>query len=98
MTVLTPSNAFPGGAFPQHLLGQTATVQNYLYPGAVQVKSTGPAVLSYTNAFPGGAFPQHLSGQATTVQSYFYPGAVQPQVQAGGAPFQSPLGWAECEF
>lgn len=79
MTVLSYTNAFPGGPFPQHLSGQTTTVQSYLYPGAVQPLQTGPAVLSYTNAFPGVPFPQHLSGQTTTVQSYLYPGAVQPK-------------------
>lgn len=83
MTVLTPANAFPNGPFPQHLSGQTNTVQSYTYPGAVWPKATGPAVLSYTNAFPNLAFPQHLSGQTNTVQNFLYPGAVQPQVGSG---------------
>ena len=81
-SVLSYTNAFPGIPFPQHLSGQTATVQNYIFPGAVQPKVTGPAVLSYTNAFPGIAFPQHLSGQTTTVQNYLFPGAVQPLTSA----------------
>jgi hypothetical protein len=51
MTVLTPANAFPNLAFPQHLTGQTKTVQSFTYPGAVWPKATGPAVLSYGNAF-----------------------------------------------
>jgi hypothetical protein len=33
--VLTPANAFPNLAFPQHLTGQTKTVQSFTYPGAV---------------------------------------------------------------
>lgn len=78
MTVLSYTNAFPGIPFPQHLSGQTNTVQNYRWPGAVQPKQTGPAVLSWANAFPGLPFPQHLAGQTNTVQSYLYPGAVQP--------------------
>jgi hypothetical protein len=82
MTVLTPANALPGAPFPQHLSGQTTTVTSYVYPGAVQPKSTLPVVLSYTNALPGGSFPQHLSGQTSTVQSYLYPGAVQAAVGA----------------
>jgi hypothetical protein len=77
-SVLSYTNGFPGMSFPQHLTGQTKTVQSYLYPGAVQPVQTGPAVLSYTNGFPGIAFPQHLTGQTNTVQSYLYPGAVQP--------------------
>ncbi len=84
MTVLTPSNAFPGAAFPQHGSGQTATVQSYVYPGAVQPQSTGPAITSYTMAFPDAAFPQHGSGLTTTVQSFLFPGAVQPAVVVGG--------------
>ena len=76
-SVLSYTNAFPGIPFPNHLSGQSKP-QNYLYPGAVRPKATGPAVLSYTNAFPAIAFPQHLSGQTTTVQNYIYPGAVQP--------------------
>ena len=86
MTVLTPSNAFPGGSFPQHGSGQTATVTSYLYPGAVQPQSTTPTILSYTNAFPNAAFPQHGSGLTTTVQSYLFPGAVQPIVTAAPSP------------
>ena len=34
--VLGTTNAFPGATFPQHGSGQTATVQSYIYPGAVQ--------------------------------------------------------------
>jgi hypothetical protein len=83
MTVLTPSNAFPGAPFPQHGSGQTTTVQNYRYPGAVQPISTTPTILSYTNAFPAAAFPQHSSGQTTTVKNYLFPGAVQPIVASG---------------
>jgi hypothetical protein len=75
-SVLSYTNAFPGIPLPQHLSGQT-TVQNYLYPGALQPQATGPVVLSWTKAFLGIAFPQHLSGQST-VQSYNYPGALQP--------------------
>jgi hypothetical protein len=82
MTVLVPSNALPAAPFLQHLSGQTATVASSIYPGAVQPKSTAPAVLSYTNALPAKASPQHLSGQTATVQSYLYPGAVQPAVSA----------------
>jgi hypothetical protein len=78
MTVLNPANAFPNLAFPQHLTGQTNTVQSFTYPGAVWPKATGPAVLSWTNAFPNLAFPQHLTGQTKTVQNFLYPGAVQP--------------------
>ena len=33
-TILAPSNAFPGAVFPQHLSGQTATVTDFIYPGA----------------------------------------------------------------
>ena len=76
MTVLSYTNAFPGIPMPQHLSGQTS-VQNYIYPGALQPKQTGPAVLSWTNAFPGIPAPQHLSGQSS-VQSFLYPGALQP--------------------
>jgi hypothetical protein len=43
--VLSWTNAFPNLAFPQHLTGQTNTVQNFLYPGAVQ-----PAVPPLTQA------------------------------------------------
>lgn len=82
MTVLTPTNAFPGIPAPQHLSGQS-TVQNYIYPGAVQVKSTGPAVLSFTNAFPGIPFANHLSGQSQP-QNYLFPGALQPIVVSAG--------------
>ena len=77
-SVLSYTNAFPGIPAPQHLSGQTNTVQDYLWPGAVQPLQTGPAVLSYTNAFLGIAFPQHLSGQTNAVQGYVYPGAFQP--------------------
>lgn len=76
--VLNYTNAFPGIAFPQHLAGQTTTVLDYIFPGAVQPKSSVPAVLSYTKAYPGASFVQHLSGQTTTVQDYIYSGAVQP--------------------
>ncbi len=76
MTVLSYTNAFPGIPAPQHKSGQTS-VQNYLYPGALQLLQTGPAVLSYTNAFLGIAMPQHKSGQ-TSVHGYIYPGALQP--------------------
>jgi hypothetical protein len=95
-TVLSYANAFPGAPFSQHGSGQTTTVQNYLYPGAVQPKSTTPTVLSYTNAFPDGTFPQHGSGQTTTVQNYIYPGAVQPQWHApasSGRPRVTIVGW-----
>lgn len=77
-TVLSYTNAFPGGAFPQHKASQTTTVQSYLYPGAVQPLVTNPTVLSYTNGFPGAPFPQHKASQTATVQNYLYPGAVQP--------------------
>ena len=83
-SILSYTNAFPGAAFPQHLSGKTNTVQSYIYPGAVQPKSTKPAVLSYTNAFPNAAFSQHLSGQTNTVQDYLFPGGVQPMLAAGG--------------
>ena len=83
MTVLTPSNAFPGASFLQHGSGLTTTVQNYIYPGAVQPKSTTPTVLSYANAFPNAPFPQHGSGLTTTVQAFWFPGAVQPAVSSG---------------
>jgi hypothetical protein len=76
MTVLSYTNAFPGIPAPQHLSGQSS-VQNYLFPGALQPLATGPAVLSYTKAFPGIPAPQHLSGQSS-VQSFLYPGALQP--------------------
>lgn len=84
MTVLTPSMALPGAPFLQHGSGLTATVQSYIYPGAVQPKSTTPTVLGYANALPGAVFPQHGAGLTATVQSYVFPGAVQPVV--GGAP------------
>jgi hypothetical protein len=61
---------------PQHGSGQS-TVQNFIYPGALQPQQTGPVVLSWTNAFPGISAPQHGSGQ-TVVQSFIYPGALQP--------------------
>ncbi len=77
MTVLSYTNAFPGILAPQHLSGRS-TVQNYLYPGALQPQQTGPVVLSWTNAFPGIPAPQHLSGQ-TKVQNFLYPGALQPK-------------------
>lgn len=80
--VLTPSNALPGAPVPQHLSGKTTTVQNYVYPGAVQPNSTTPTVLTTSEALPAGAFPQHGSGQTTTVRSYIFPGAVQPVVSS----------------
>ena len=79
MTVLSYTNAFPGIAYPQHLTSQTTTVQSYIYPGAVQPKSTRPTVLSYTGALPGIAFPQHLTSQTTTVQDFLFPG-IQPKL------------------
>ncbi len=77
MTVLTAANALPNLAFPQHLSGQTNTVQSFVFPGAVQPAKPGPKILSFTNAFLGISFPQHLSGQ-TAVQNFMFPGAVQP--------------------
>lgn len=77
-TVLSYTNAYPSGPYVQHGSGQTTTVQTYIYPGAVQPKSTVPAVLSYTNAYPDAAYPQHGSGQSTTVQSYLFSGGVEP--------------------
>jgi hypothetical protein len=79
MTVLTPSNAFPGIPFPNHLAGQSKP-QNYQYPGAVQPQSSTPTVLTFGDAFPGIPFPNHLSGQSHP-QNYLFPGAVQPIVQ-----------------
>ena len=79
--VLSYLNAFPGIPFPQHLLGQTKTVQNYLFPGAAQPLlplPKRPQVLSFANAFSNLPFPQHLSGKTSTVQSFLYPGAAQP--------------------
>lgn len=81
-SVLSYTNAFPGIPAPQHKSGQT-TVQNYLYPGALQPLQTGPAVLTYSEAFLGIAMPQHKSGQ-TSVQDFLYPGALQPLQPAGG--------------
>ncbi len=81
--VLTPSNAFPNAAFKQHGSGNTTTVQNYIYPGAVQSNSTTPTVLTTSEALPAGAFLQHGSGLTTTVRSYIFPGAVQPAVPSG---------------
>ena len=86
MTVLTPSNAFPGASFLQHGSGLTATVQSYIYPGAVQPKSTTPTVLSYANAFPNAPFLQHGSGLTATVQAFWFPGAVQPVVSSPAPP------------
>lgn len=85
-TVTSYTNAFPNGPFPQHLSGQTTTVQSYIWPGAVQPTKKTLTVTSYTNAFPNGAFPQHLSGQTTTVQSFLFPGAVQPNTPAPTPP------------
>jgi hypothetical protein len=87
MTVLTPANAFPGIPAPQHLSGKTS-VQNFIYPGAVQPQSTTPKVLSYTNAFLGIQVPQHLSGK-TKVQSFIFPGALQPT--GASAPTTGPI-------
>lgn len=61
---------------PQHASGKSS-VQNYLFPGALQPRATGISVLSWTMALLGIAFPQHASGM-TSVQSYLYPGALQP--------------------
>lgn len=83
MTVLGTSNAFPGIPAPQHLSGQS-TVQNYLYPGAIQLQAT-VTVLKSSEAFLGIPFPQHLSGQST-VQSFIFPGALQPIITTGVAP------------
>ncbi len=88
MTVLTPSNAFPGIPAPNHLSGQSHP-QNYLYPGAVQPDSTGPIVLDSSNAFPGIPFPNHLSGQSMP-QNYLFPGSLQPVVP--GPPPSVPIG------
>lgn len=82
MTVLGTSNAFLGVALPEHLSGQS-TVQNYLYPGAVQPVTT-VTVLKSSEAFLGIPLPQHLSGQ-TSVQSFLFSGALQPVVTAGAA-------------
>jgi hypothetical protein len=90
-TVLSYTNAYPGGPFLQHLTGETATVQSYTFPGAVQPMAM-PAVLSYKNAYPGVPFPQHLTGMTATVQSYIFPGAVQP---LGAA---APWGFATRDF
>ena len=76
MTVLSYTNAFPGMPLPQHLSGQSS-VQGFIYPGALQPRSTRPIVLSYTNAFPGILASQHLSGQSI-VQDFVFPGALQP--------------------
>jgi hypothetical protein len=85
MSVLAPSNAFPGIPFPNHTSGKSHP-QSFIYPGAVQVKSTLPEVLSWTNAFPGIPFPNHTSGQSTP-QSFIYPGAVQRQVPTASMVF-----------
>ena len=79
MTVLTPANAFPGIAFPQHLSGQSS-VTSYLFPGAVQPTGHNSTLLSYTGAFPGITFPQHLGGQGHPFNQ-LYQGGAQPHVQ-----------------
>lgn len=84
-SVLSYANAFPGIPMPQHLSGKTS-VQNYIFPGALQPQQTGPLVLSWTNAFLGIPAPQHKSSQ-TSVQSFLYPGALQP-LQVAAAAFK----------
>jgi hypothetical protein len=86
MTVLTPTNAFPGIPAPNHLSGQS-NPQNYLYPGAVQPLAT-VTVLSAAIAFPGIPFPNHLSGQSHP-QNQLFQGAVQPQVSSGDTLFEA---------
>jgi hypothetical protein len=88
MTVLTPANALPGIADPQHGSGQTK-VTAYRYPGAVQPLSTTPTVLTSGGALPGIAFPNHLAGQAHP-QNYLFAGALLPKLVAAvsGAPYR----------
>jgi hypothetical protein len=77
MTVLTPSEAFLGIPYPQHLSGQTK-VTSFLYPGAVQPLTT-VTVLTSSEAFLGISFPQHLVGQSK-IRSFLFPGALQPNL------------------
>lgn len=51
LTNISNTGAYPNAAFPQHLSGQTTTVQSYVYPGAVQpygstTNVTGPQIYS----------------------------------------------------
>lgn len=53
--VLGTTNALPGAPFPQHLSGQTTTVTNNSYPGAVQPAATGgSAGMLYVPGMSGG--------------------------------------------
>ncbi len=77
VTVLSYADAAIGIPFPQHKAGKTGGTQNFLFPGAVQPKTSLPTVLSYIDAFPGMPFPNRTAGQ-TLIQSFLYPGALQP--------------------
>lgn len=100
MTILTPTNAFPGMAMPQHLSGGSSTATNYRYPAAVQPKKQiSLQVLSYVNAFPAIPFPNHLTGKATP-NSYIFPGALQPIVPPlpNFVPLQGVIGFVEIDW